>query len=92
MRLGHRWVGRAAGPTAECDTAEAQEENLAVSSCVLQGQRLRRAELGQQHHISGKYLLAYTVEMAWREDGRRLPNGALHQAAPGGEALTRSAS
>ncbi len=43
--------------------------------------RLRRAELGQQHHISGKYLLAYAVEMAWREDGRRMPNGALHQAA-----------
>ena len=42
---------------------------------------LRRAELGQQHHISGNYLLAYAVEMAWREDGRRLPNGALHQAA-----------
>ena len=43
--------------------------------------RLRRAELGQHHHISGKYLLAYAVEMAWREDGRRVPNGALHQAA-----------
>ena len=43
--------------------------------------RLRRAELGQHHHISGKYLLAYAVEMAWREDGRRLPNGALHRAA-----------
>lgn len=43
--------------------------------------RLRRAELGQHHHISGKYLLAYAVEMAWREDGRRLPNGVLHQAA-----------
>ncbi len=43
--------------------------------------RLRRAELGQHHHISGKYLLAYAVEMAWREDSRRMPNGALHQAA-----------
>jgi len=43
--------------------------------------RLRRAELGQHHHISGKYLAAYAVEMAWREDGRRMPNGALHQAA-----------
>ncbi len=45
--------------------------------------RLRRAELGQHHHISGKYLLAYAVEMAWREDGRRMPNGALHQAVTG---------
>ncbi len=41
--------------------------------------RLRRAEMGQHHHISGKYLAAYAVEMAWREDGRRMPNGALHQ-------------
>jgi len=45
--------------------------------------RLRRAELGQHHHISGKYLLAYAVEMAWREDSRRMPNGAQHEAATG---------
>jgi transposase-like protein len=45
--------------------------------------RLRRAELGQHHHISGKYLAAYAVEMAWREDNRRMANGALHQAATG---------
>ena len=45
--------------------------------------RLRRAEMGQHHHISGKYLAAYAVEMAWREDGRRMPNGALWQAATG---------
>ena len=45
--------------------------------------RLRRAEIGQHHHISGKYLLAYAVEMAWREDSRRMPNGAQHQVATG---------
>ena len=45
--------------------------------------RLRRAELGQHHHISGKYLAAYAVEMAWREDTRRQANGALHEAATG---------
>jgi len=45
--------------------------------------RLRRAEMGQHHHISGKYLAAYAVEMAWREDNRRMANGALHQAATG---------
>ena len=45
--------------------------------------RLRRAELGQHHHISGKYLAAYAVEMAWREDTRRRPNGALHALAAG---------
>ena len=45
--------------------------------------RLRRAEMGQHHHISGKYLIAYAVEMAWREDNRRQSNGALHMAATG---------
>lgn len=45
--------------------------------------RLRRAELGQHHHISGKYLRFYAAEMAWREDRRRVDNGALHQAATG---------
>ncbi|HEV7267612.1 MAG TPA: IS1595 family transposase [Falsiroseomonas sp.] len=43
--------------------------------------RLRRAEMGQHHHISGKYLAAYAVEMAWREDTRRRPNGTLHGLA-----------
>jgi hypothetical protein len=41
--------------------------------------RLRRAELGQHHHISGKYLPAYAIEMAWREDNRRRANGSLHE-------------
>jgi hypothetical protein len=43
--------------------------------------RLRRAELGQHHHISGKYLFSYAREMAWREDFRRMPNGGLHETA-----------
>ncbi len=43
--------------------------------------RLRRAEWGQHHHISGRYLGAYAREMAWREDTRRRPNGALHGLA-----------
>ena len=30
--------------------------------------RLRRAEFGQHHHISGVYLGFYAGEMAWRED------------------------
>ncbi len=45
--------------------------------------RLRRAELGQHHRISGKYLAAYAREMAWREDTRRRPNGTLHVLAAG---------
>lgn len=42
--------------------------------------RLRRAEIGQHHHISGKYLGFYASEMAFREDRRRVDNGAMHQA------------
>jgi hypothetical protein len=38
--------------------------------------RLRRAEIGNHHKISGQYLSRYASEMAWREDNRRLPNGA----------------
>jgi transposase-like protein len=45
--------------------------------------RLRRAEMGQHHHISGKYLLVYAQEMAWREDNRRQPNGSLHEMVTG---------
>ena len=37
--------------------------------------RLRRAEWGQHHNISGNYLARYAGEMAWREDYRRRPNG-----------------
>lgn len=37
--------------------------------------RLRRAEIGTHHHISGKYLDQYANEMAWREDHRRISNG-----------------
>jgi transposase-like protein len=33
--------------------------------------RLRRAEIGQHHHLSGPYLRYYAGEMAWREDTRR---------------------
>ena len=45
--------------------------------------RLRRAEIGQHHHISGAYLGFYAAEMAWREDNRRQPNGTNFQAATG---------
>jgi transposase-like protein len=39
--------------------------------------RLRRAEMGIHHRISGEYLYQYANEMAWREYHRREPNG-LH--------------
>lgn len=37
--------------------------------------RLRRAEIGTHHRISGDYIGAYANEMAWRENHRREPNG-----------------
>jgi hypothetical protein len=37
--------------------------------------RIRRAEMGHHHHLSGPYLSAYSREMAWREDHRRVSNG-----------------
>jgi transposase-like protein len=37
--------------------------------------RLRRAEMGHHHHVSGPYLLRYAQESAWREDARRSDNG-----------------
>jgi transposase-like protein len=43
--------------------------------------RLRRAEIGTHHHISGRYLAAYASEMAWREDHRRISNGEQYLLA-----------
>jgi hypothetical protein len=37
--------------------------------------RMRRAEQGHHHHISGPYLLRYAQEASWREDHRRVSNG-----------------
>lgn len=37
--------------------------------------RLRRAQYGVHHRISGRHLQQYANEMAWREDARREPNG-----------------
>lgn len=45
--------------------------------------RLRRAEWGQHHHISGAYLARYAGEMAWREDHRRRSNGELFRLVAG---------
>ena len=40
--------------------------------------RLRRADIGTHHHISGRYLHCYAGEMAWRENNRRVSNGAQY--------------
>jgi transposase-like protein len=43
--------------------------------------RIRRAEIGIHHHIAGPYLEAYSQEMAWREDNRRVSNGEQYLMA-----------
>jgi len=43
--------------------------------------RLRRAEVGTHHRIAGPYLQRYAMEMAWREDHRRVANGAQYLMA-----------
>ena len=43
--------------------------------------RLRRAEIGTHHHISGPYLASYAAEMDWREDTRRVSNGQQYLIA-----------
>ena len=45
--------------------------------------RLRRADVGTYHHIAGPYLATYANEMAWRENNRRVSNGAQYLAMVG---------
>ena len=57
-----------------------QEAYSTGEACTNQAEsyfsRLRRAEMGHHHHVSGPYLLRYAQESAWREDARRVDNGA----------------
>jgi hypothetical protein len=45
--------------------------------------RMRRAEIGHDHHTAGAYLVRYAQESAWREDHRRVDNGRQVQAVMG---------
>jgi hypothetical protein len=54
--------------------ARAKAANLAESFFS----RLRRAEV--RTHIAGSYLAAYTAEMDWREDNRRIAHGDKYRA------------
>ena len=63
-------------PTLRINHSEAYSHD---GACTNQAEsffsRLRRAEIGTHHHISGQYLAAYAGEMAWRENNRRISNG-----------------
>jgi transposase-like protein len=45
--------------------------------------RLRRAEIGHHHHISGVYLSRYASESAWRDDNRFMSNGEQFRTIAG---------
>ena len=62
------------------------EDGASVNQAESYFSRLRRAEFGIHHRISGQYLYQYANEMAWREDRRREPNG-LHWRRVTGAAL-----
>lgn len=68
-----------------------KDEDACTNQAESYFSRLRRAEIGTHHHISGRYLHAYANEMAWREDNRRKPNGTLYLLAAGA-ALAHSVS
>jgi transposase-like protein len=52
-----------------------KDEDACTNQAESYFSRLRRAEFGIHHRISGEYLTAYADEMAWREDNRRENNG-----------------
>src|SRR5689334_15632903 len=52
------------------------EDGANVNQAESYFSRLRRAEIGQHHRISGHLLYQYANEAAWREDNRRKPNGS----------------
>ena len=51
------------------------EDGANVNQAESYFSRLRRAEIGQHHRISGALLYQYANEAAWREDNRRVSNG-----------------
>ena len=53
----------------------ATDDSVSVNQAGSFFSRLRRAEIGQHHRMSGQYLYQYANEMAWREDHRRVANG-----------------
>jgi transposase-like protein len=59
------------------------EDGANVNQAESYFSRLRRAEIGQHHRISGSLLHQYANEAAWREDNRRKPNGTNWTAVIG---------
>lgn len=51
------------------------EKQIHVNSVESFNSRVRRAERGVHHRISGRHLQGYADEFGWREDHRRVDNG-----------------
>ena len=68
-----------------------RDEDACTNQAESYFSRLRRAEIGTHHHISGQYLGSYANEMAWREDNRRIDNGSQYLLIAGA-ALAHSVS
>lgn len=64
-RINHRWE-------------YSRDGHICTNAAESFHSRMRRAEIGQHHHISGRYLLRYAHEMAYRSDRRRVDNGRLY--------------
>jgi transposase-like protein len=58
-----------------------RDEDACTNQAESYFSRLRRAEIGTHHKISGRYLYQYAREMAWREDNRRRATGTLYTLA-----------
>jgi transposase-like protein len=52
------------------------DEGVCTNQAESYFSRLRRMEVGTHHHIAGPYLGQYAREASWREDNRRIDNGA----------------
>jgi hypothetical protein len=76
-RLHASYDVRRVNHSVEYKSAEGADVNQAESYFS----RLRRAEIGQHHRISGHLLHQYANEAAWREDNRRKPNGTNWRAS-----------
>lgn len=59
------------------------DEDAYTNQAEFFSSRLRLAEIGTHHQVSGRYLLSYARGMARREDYRRVPNGTQYLSAVG---------
>ena len=59
------------------------DEDACTNQAESHFSRLRCAEIGTHHHVSGPYLRSYAREMAWRENNRRMSNGEQYLMTAG---------